>query len=231
MKILSYNIQAAINSSGYLSYLWQWPRQILPTAAKRTNLRRIASFLRDYEVVCLQEIELGGLRNGFANQLLQLQELSDFPEAVWQLNRRVGRLSAHGNVILARQPLQKRVDVPLPGKIRGRGLLAAQLGDRVIATTHLSLGRADQLRQLAFIRATLQPWPAVLLCGDFNCGPQRLAPLTDGGWQLLGTGQASFPSWKPRRCLDHALLRGGTATAEVLTFRASDHLPLAIGWE
>ena len=56
--------------------------------------------MRDYEVVCLQEIELGGLRNGFANQLLQLQELSDFSEAVWQLNRRVGRLSAHGNVYL-----------------------------------------------------------------------------------------------------------------------------------
>ena len=38
MRILSYNIQAAINARSYLSYTWQWHRQILPGPAKRKTL-------------------------------------------------------------------------------------------------------------------------------------------------------------------------------------------------
>lgn len=236
MRILSYNIQAAIHSNSYFSYSYQWPRQLLPTPAKKRNLERIAEFLRDFDVVCLQEIELGGLRNGFKSQHAQLLELTDFPYDAVQTNRRVGQLSLHGNLILSRYPLNIILDSPLPSQIKGRGVLATSIDlnaqdTLIIANTHLSLGKLDQHRQLRFIRTRLQHHDNILICGDLNCRPDSsaLRVLTEHGYRLLGRQQASFPSWKPQKALDHALFNSRLAAdAQILPFRASDHLPLAI---
>ncbi len=230
MKILSYNIQAAIHSSGYVHYLWQWPRQLLPTPAKRATLARIAAFINGYDLVCLQEVELGGLRNGFKNQVEQLRAHTDFKFLCYQLNRRVGQLSQHGNLILAKEPLRPLLKLPLPGKITGRGLLAVGWRGLVVANTHLSLGPRDQRRQVDFIGTMLRPWPRVLLTGDFNCEPgaEPLQRLQRQGFQRLGGREDSFPSWRPRHCLDHGLVRGLSGEAHVLPFQASDHLPLEI---
>lgn len=230
MRILSYNIQAAIHSTSYLSYTWQWPRQILPNRAKDANLARIADFINGFDVVCLQEIELGGLRNGFKSQAEQLLAMTDFRHAAFQTNRRLSRLSLHGNLILSKQAANVVLDTPLPGQIRGRGIIAIEQGGIVVATTHLSLGKLDQYRQLRFIRDKLKPFPRALLTGDLNC--ERHAPaltiLTDHGYRLLGDNTPTFPSWKPKKSLDHALGKGVHATSRVIAFSGSDHLPLDI---
>lgn len=237
MRILSYNIQAAIHTQSYLSYSYQFPRQFLPTPAKARTLARIGAFLRDFDVVCLQEIELGGLRNGFKNQSTQLLELTGFPHHLAQINRRIGQISWHGNLILSRYPLSSILDTALPSRIKGRGVLAAgiDIGRQqplIIANTHLSLGKLDQYRQLRFIRQRLHDYDNVLLCGDLNCTPQARSPLqilTQKGYRLLGNQAPTFPSWRPQKSLDHALLKGQIAAeASVLNFTASDHLPLEI---
>ena len=125
MRILSYNIQAAINARSYLSYTYQWHRQFLPGPAKRKTLARIAAYIRDFDLVCLQEIDLGGLRNGFKNHVEQLRELTGFHYHLAQVNRRLGKLSLHGNLILSKRPLREVLNVPLPSRIPGRGVLAA----------------------------------------------------------------------------------------------------------
>ena len=230
MRILSYNIQAAIHSTSYLSYTWQWPRQILPNRAKDATLSRIAEFINGFDIVCLQEIELGGLRNGFKSQAEQLLAMTDFRHAAFQTNRRLSRLSLHGNLILCKQAADIVVDSPLPGQIRGRGIIAVESRGIVIATTHLSLGKLDQYRQLRYIRARLREYPRVLLTGDLNC--ERHAPaltiLTDHQYRLLGDNTPTFPSWKPKKSLDHALAKGINASSRVIPFSGSDHLPIDI---
>lgn len=236
MRILSYNIQAAIHSHSYFSYSYQWPRQLLPTPAKTRTLAKIAEFLRDFDVICLQEIELGGLRNGFKSQREQLLALTGFAYDIVQINRRVGQLSLHGNLILSRYPLTEILNTTLPSQIKGRGILAAKIDLNstqalVIANTHLSLGKLDQHRQLRFIRTQLQAYENVLICGDLNCTPNStpLQILTQHGYRHLGDKRPTFPSWKPKKTLDYALFKSALpAQANTVEFSASDHLPIAI---
>lgn len=235
MRILSYNIQATINSCSYLSYSYQWHRQFLPDRSKYRTLERIAEFINHFDIVCLQEIELGGLRNGFKSQREQFLALCDFPYDLVQINRRISRFSLHGNLILSRLPIQEILNTSLPGKFRGRGVLAGSVTINekplIIANAHLSLGSIDQHLQLNFIRSQLTSHENVLICGDMNCQSHSppLHTLTDHGYQLLGEGSPTFPSWKPRKALDHALLKGSfVAKSTVCNHTDSDHLPIMI---
>ena len=235
MRILSYNIQAAINARSYLSYTYQWHRQILPGPAKRKTLARIAAYIRDFDLVCLQEIDLGGLRNGFKNHVEQLRGLTGLAYHAEQVNRRLGKLSLHGNLILSKRPLREVLNRPLPSRIPGRGVLAAAVattrGELVVANIHLSLGALDQHRQLRFIRGQLAAWENVLITGDYNCTPDapQLRILAEHGYRRLGDTSPTFPSWRPHKALDHAFLKGGlSARSFVSDERDSDHLPRVI---
>ena len=55
MRILSYNIQAAIASNSYFSYLSRLHRQVMPSAAKTRVLSHIAQYISEFDIVCLQE--------------------------------------------------------------------------------------------------------------------------------------------------------------------------------
>lgn len=236
MRILCYNIQAAINSRSYFSYSYQWYRQFLPGKAKRKTLARIAEYMRGFDVVCLQEIDLGGLRNGFQNHAEQLSILSGLPYYLSQINRKIGKLSLHGNVILSKVPLIEQLNAPLPSKIPGRGILAAGIeceapGLFTIANVHLSLGETDQHKQLRFIRNQLKRYRNVLITGDLNCttAATPLRILTDHGYHRLGKDRPTFPSWHPKKTLDHAFLKGDLyGSCRVGNRHDSDHLPLII---
>ncbi len=235
MRILSYNIQAAINSGSYTSYTYQWHRQFLPNPAKTKTLYRIADFIELFDVVCLQEIELGGLRNGFKSQALQLFEHTGFQYYTWQVNRRIGKLSIHGNLILSKLPLNTVINRPLPSRFPGRGLLAAKIINKeqsfLIANVHLSLGKLDQYRQLRFIRTQLSPHSNVILAGDFNCPPEakQLQILTNHGYRLTGDGQPTYPTWNPNKSLDHIFVKGDIkAHTQVSDFDDSDHFPVIL---
>ena len=235
MRILSYNIQAAIAADSYLSYLTRLHRQVLPGAAKERTLSRIAAYISAFDVVCLQEIDLGGLRNGFKSQVRQLLDATPFSHYVAQTNRSVGKLSLHGNLILSKLPLREVCNAPLPSRIPGRGMLAAAIGrgddEIVVANVHLSLGRLDQYRQLRHIRQALSPYRRVCLLGDFNCPPQarQLSVLTAHGYRHIKGCLPTYPSWRPTQALDHIFLKGslnGHGLPQL--FVASDHLPVAV---
>lgn len=232
MRLVSYNIQAAIGSDSYLSHITRLHHQVLPMQAKKHNLAHVARFISDFDVACLQEIDLGGYRNGFENQVEQLLQDTPFGFFACQTNRVVGKLSRHGNVILSRWPLREVVNCALPSKIKGRGMLAAAMdtphGAWVVANVHLSLGRQDQSRQLAFIGERLRDFERVCLVGDFNCAPDAapLRELAEQGFVRLSAG-ATYPSWQPVRSLDHVFVKGAVSgSSEVAAFYASDHLPV-----
>jgi endonuclease/exonuclease/phosphatase family metal-dependent hydrolase len=68
--------------------------------------------------------------------------------------------------------------------------------------------------------------------GDMNTHASDLllsSPLRDLGL-VAPQIEATFPSWRPQRCLDHILLSPGLALErfEVLALPISDHLPVAV---
>ncbi len=237
MKFLTYNIQAAIGTKHYLDYGIKAHKQLVHTREKWYGLLQIARLIRQYDVVCLQEVDLGGLRSDFNNQAAQLQSLSKHPYMISQTNRTVGYLSIHGNAILSRYPLKLIDDIQLPGKIAGRGVLIAQacIDDRTytIVNTHLSLGVQDQIMQFNLLYEKLRFCNHVILSGDFNC---RLTSahfeefIHNSGLQAATDDQLlSFPSWKPKKSLDHILTSSDLKVTDchTLTQQFSDHLAIA----
>ncbi|WQG59981.1 endonuclease/exonuclease/phosphatase family protein [Pseudomonas sp. RTB3] len=86
--------------------------------------------------------------------------------------------------------------------------------------------------QLAYVRELIGNYKHQVLMGDMNTHANDLllnSPLRDLGL-LAPQVEATFPSWRPQRCLDHILL-SPTLTLEsvqVLAQPISDHLPVAV---
>jgi endonuclease/exonuclease/phosphatase family metal-dependent hydrolase len=234
MTLLTWNIQAGIGTSRMLEYLIHAHRQIVHTPSKTVALRNIARVIAPYDLVCLQEIDLGGRRAGFRSQLDVLTALSGHAHIAVQHNRTVPGISRHGNAILSRWPLTNIHDLKLPGRIGGRGCVIADVAGPApmrVACLHLSLGAAAQAQQLASIAERLRDAPAWVAMGDFNCTATS-APMqgfcTMTGGTLPTPAPCTYPSWRPRHDYDHIvgspglpLVRNGPLTA-----RLSDHLAL-----
>ena len=237
LDFLSYNIQAGIGTSRPLDYIVRAHRQLMSVRSKTHNLDNIANYIRPFDVVCLQEVDLGGFRSGYRNQAEYIKNRADFPYMATQINRRLGRLSLHGNIILSRRHIDHIESHILPGSVTGRGLLTARLGFKnpiVIANTHFSLGEADQRLQFDFIKEKLSPYERVVLAGDFNCTPDSavLREFDDGCVLDMVTEEHhhAFPSWKPSKAIDHIFISKsfGPSKCAVGAVRYSDHLPLSM---
>lgn len=236
LRVLSANIQSGARTNRYRHYLTRSLSHVLPNQDRQDNLRVLARSLGDFHLVGLQEADPGSLRSGFANQTQQLAEWAEFPYWSHQANRRVGRIASSSNGLLSRIAPAEVRDYPLPGRIRGRGALWVRLGEGASAVlvliAHLSLGAASRAKQLAFLAELLSDAPRALLMGDLNCAAD--APemrVLFRGTQLLPPGKSlpSYPSWQPRKAIDHILAtRGLTVERQwLLPSQASDHLAVA----
>lgn len=234
MKILSWNIQAGIATTRYAHYITRAYRQLLNTPSKLKSLRQIAEIIADYDVVCLQEVDLGGRRAGFTSQADILAAISGHTFHEVQENRVVRNISRHGNAIFSKYPLQISDDMKLPGKIGGRGALIARVEHAnafTIANTHLSLGRIDQALQMSAVSEALPENGRWVLCGDLNMTATSDALTAfKTRHEISGPDEAplSYPSWAPRQALDHilcgaAISMSSYAAVDVIK---SDHLPL-----
>lgn len=236
LTLLSCNIQAGSSTSRYRDYAIRAWSHVLP-AGKRDNLDAIAELAQPYDIVGLQESDPGSLRSGFMNQTHYLAERADFPYWSHQPNRTLGGIASSANALLSRLPPNEVLDYALPGRIPGRGVLLARYGDGAdgltVAVAHLSLGARSRQAQVAFIAELLSDAPHAVLMGDFNCAPDapemqllfrrtRLAPPSE----VFPT----FPSWAPRRALDHILASEPLIAEAPRTFPAarSDHLAVAL---
>ncbi|MCY1183158.1 hypothetical protein D9M71_206860 [compost metagenome] len=102
----------------------------------------------------------------------------------------------------------------------------------VVVMMHLALGARTRTRQLAYIRELIGGYRHQILMGDMNTHASDLlqhSPLRDLGL-LAPQMEATFPSWRPQRCLDHILLSPSLTLerVEVLAQPISDHLPVAV---
>jgi endonuclease/exonuclease/phosphatase family metal-dependent hydrolase len=235
LQLLSCNIQAGSSTRGYQDYLTRSWSHVLPTD-KSPNLDRIASVISGYDCVGLQESDAGSLRSGFTHQTDYLAQRAEFGHWHHQSNRRVARIVGSGNAVLSRAPIVRHEAYALPGRIPGRGVLLAHFGEGAeswsLAVTHLSLGVKSRHWQLGFLAELLAGRARAVLMGDFNCEAEsaemrvlwRRTALQPPPLRL-----PTFPSWAPRRALDHVLVAG----FEVLDYRTvgaaeSDHLGIAV---
>lgn len=237
LRLLTYNIQAGARVARPTHYLTQGWKQLLPNREKLANLERAARLICDFDIVGLQEADPGSLRSGFLNQAEFLAQAAGFPFWAQQSNRNLARLVRSGNALLSRfEPLAVR-DLSLPGRLPGRGALLAEYGTDgrrlCVINVHLSLGPQARRRQLDFLVELIGDREHVLLMGDFNTRVdgrelERLYRRTR--LRPPPAAPLSFPSWRPRRAIDHVLASEGLTVraVETLPLALSDHLPVAV---
>ena len=235
IRLLSFNIQVGISTSAYRHYVTRSWKHLLPHQERYRNLEKIGFLLNDYDIVALQEADGGSLRSGNINQVQQLAQLGNFPYWYQQRNRDLGRFAQHSNGLLSRLQPEKLEDHPLPGPA-GRGAILAQIGQDsdaiAVVSMHLALGTRARQRQLDYIREIVSDYRHIVLMGDMNTHAEDLlinSPLSQLNLRAAQT-DATFPSWKPQRCLDHILISSELeiANMSVLPISISDHLPVSM---
>ena len=235
LRLLSFNIQVGNSTQGYRHYLTRSWQHVLPHKGRAGNLERIGDLLGDFDLVALQEADGGSHRSGYINQVKYLAQQGEFPYWYQQLNRNLGRLAQHSNGVLSRLRPAAIEDHPLPGPA-GRGAILVRFGEGpdalVVVVMHLALGTKTRTRQLAYIRELIGDYQHQVLMGDMNTHANDLlltSPLRDLGL-LAPEMEATFPSWRPQRCLDHILLSPSLTRerVQVLDQPISDHLPVAV---
>ncbi|HCN46274.1 MAG TPA: endonuclease [Pseudomonas sp.] len=235
LRLLSFNIQVGISTERYRHYVTRSWQHLLPHGGRASNLQKIGALLSDFDLVALQEADGGSLRSGYVNQVEHLAHLGAFPYWYQQLNRNLGRFAQHSNGVLSRLKPQLLEDHPLPGPA-GRGAILVRFGEGddalIVVMMHLALGSKTRARQLAYIRELIGGYRHQVLMGDMNTHATDLlqhSPLRDLGL-IAPQVEATFPSWRPQRCLDHILLSPSLTLekVEVLSQPISDHLPVAV---
>jgi endonuclease/exonuclease/phosphatase family metal-dependent hydrolase len=236
LRLLSCNILAGASVQRYRQYVTRSINAMLPGRSKLDNLDQLAALLPQFDVIGLQEADAGSLRSGFLNQTRYLAETSGMPFWSHQPNRPVAQISHTANGLICRIEPQVVIDYPLPSRIPGRGALLARFGDDAsglaVMIAHLSLSAQARAKQLGFIAEVLQDYPHAVLMGDLNTDAhsnEMRHLFARSSLQPPAQAVPTFPSWKPRRALDHILVSPDITIEKVWTLPQafSDHLALA----
>lgn len=237
LRLLSYNIQIGIKTKRYGQYLTHSWKHVLHYPQRFDNLDHIARLMSGYDVVGVQEADAGSARSGYVNITQYLAASAGFPYWDDQTNRHIGRFAQHSLGVLSRYKPSGITEHKLPGRIPGRGAMAVRYGkgaeSLIILIVHLALSRRGRLNQFDYISDLVNDYRHVVLMGDMNCcsNSDEIELLLNK--TLMSEplhGMNTFPSWRPRRNIDHILVTPTVEveTAEVLDCPLSDHLPLAM---
>ncbi len=236
LRVLSYNVQVGVDTRQYRDYLTKSWKHVLPHRTRLHNLNMIAEMLRQYDMVALQEVDAGSLRSGFVDITEYLANRAGFPHWYHQVNRNIGMLARHSNGFLTRIRPVRVTTHRLPAA-PGRGAMLLEFGGNeqrlAVCTLHLALSRRARSRQLDFVRDLLSGYPNLVVMGDLNtgCDSEELRRFIETmGLNQSAHGQATFPSWRPNRKIDHILVSPSLeiTKAQVLDYPLSDHLPVGI---
>ncbi|MEA3640946.1 MAG: endonuclease/exonuclease/phosphatase family protein [Lamprobacter sp.] len=237
LRLLSFNIQAGIESRRYRDYVVNSWKHLLPHPARQRNLASIGALLRGFDIIGLQEVDAGSLRSAYIDQAQYLAHQANYPYWLSQVNRELGQLARHSNGLLSRIRPGAVTEHKLPG-LPGRGAMVVEFPTSsaepfAVCVLHLALGRRAQRRQLDYLVDIARSYRMIVLMGDFNCGcGSRLlrAAIAAAGLRGLDCELKTFPSWRPERNLDHILVSPQLriTSARVLDYALSDHLPISM---
>ncbi|HXH72915.1 MAG TPA: endonuclease/exonuclease/phosphatase family protein [Mariprofundaceae bacterium] len=236
LRIASFNMQAGIGSHLPHHLVTHGWRYLLPHRHVHANLEQIAEAIAPFDIVALQEADAGSFRTSYIHQQDYLAMRTGFSYSQSLITREMGPIACISLGILARIQLDAVHKHRLPASRHGRGALESvchwQGQPIAIIATHLSLRRSSRLRQIDFIAQLVKKHPAAIVLGDLNCEPhspefRQLMEMADLQSGIITP--ATYPSWQPRRRIDHILT---TRNLEICNLRTlpilcSDHLPIA----
>lgn len=240
LRLLSFNVQVGLSTDRYHHYVTRGWRHFLPSREVENNLNRIAELVRPYDIVGLQETDAGSLRSRAVNQVEYLAHRAGFSHWHAQVNRDLGRLAQHSLGYLSGLKPRRVTEHRLPGAIPGRGALLIEYAKPdnplLVVVTHLALAPRTRRVQLAHISQLIAGYTHIVFMGDTNCGAEDLVSHNELGALGLRTAPdpvATYPSWKPRKHIDHILVTPSIHIhgVEVLDEKISDHLPFAMDVE
>lgn len=235
LSLLSFNMQVGIGTKRYREYFTRGWRHVLPSQQVHDNLARIGELLVGHDIVGLQEIDAGSRRSRYINQIEHLAERAGYKFWYVQVNRNLGRVAQHGLGLISRYRPFDVSEHKLPGRLPGRGALIARFGtpesQLTVVVTHLALGAGSRAQQLAAICELVADDDNVVLMGDTNCTAQALIAdpaLAASGLRVYDRVLATFPSWRPRRGIDHIMTSPALSVrdASVIDVELSDHRPV-----
>lgn len=234
-RIAVCNLQTGIGTTrGYWQYLTTAWKYALPHGS--APVERAVDFLEAerIDLAVFSEIEGGSRRTRGVDQVrlisesTQLEEWAFFPTLV--LGGRVNQ----GNAVCSRFPTRHVQNHPLPGIGEPRfmseaGVTLFGIPSRVFAT-HLSLDRKVRTPQIQHLAERLREVDEpVILSGDFNIEEDAELELLSKANLEQAASAPTFPSWNPKKRLDHLFLSEHFTIADLDTFDRilfSDHLPL-----
>lgn len=237
LRLLTFNLQVGIQTSAYHHYLTRSWQHLLPHRGRLKRLELMSEVMGRFDIVGLQEVDGGSFRSGRVNQVEFLASHAGFPHHYQQLNRNLGHVAQHSNGLLSRLRPARIEEHRLPGTLPGRGAIHARFGEGPEAlhlfVAHLALSHRGRVRQLDYLSALIAPLRHVVVMGDLNCTPEQLhahSRFRDALALHPVRPPLSYPSWQPRRALDHILLSDSLQADEVkvLDHLFSDHLPIAV---
>ena len=236
LRLLSYNIQAGIDTRHYREYVTKGWKHLLPNRERLRNLNLIAEMLKGYDLVGLQEVDSGSLRSGFVDMTEYLAHRSGYPHWYRQVNRNMGVLAQHSNGVLSKIRPHRVTNYRLPPG-NGRGAMMLEFGEGddalIICSVHLALTRRLRVRQLDYISEVVGARKHLVVMGDLNagCDSSEVRRFIDrAGLTEPISDQATFPSWRPVRRIDHILVSHALEVrrTQVVDYALSDHLPLCV---
>lgn len=234
-RIAISNIQNGIGTTrGYWHYLLTAWKYWLPHHSG--PIRQAAAFLQaeGIDLVALCEIGGGARRTRGVDQVALLAEKAALPEWVFFPTLTIGGRVNQGNAVCSRFPLRQVASHPLPGVGEPRFLSEAAVTIGGVAVrlfvTHLSLQLPLRESQVEHIADLIGPCDApTILAGDFNVSTEdELELLVESNLQQV-TSAPTFPSWRPKRPLDHLFFSRHFTIRHSYAFdavRFADHLPL-----
>lgn len=232
IKITSMNLQCWV---GTISWYWEYVHFWKYVFSLSTfHLEKSVNFLsqQSIDIAFCNEISDKHRGKAFLSQLDYLQVASWIKNSAFFVTHLIGKKSKEGNAFLSQFPIIKNVSHPLKSskikRILGESIVDIE-GRRVhLFVVHLSLGvqiRNEQIQEIIqTISATKDP---VILWGDFNTHVlHEIAQHTRlrSCWNFN-----TFPSWNPKKCLDHIFVSEEFTVHEACTYNEllfSDHLPL-----
>ena len=237
LRIAVCNLQSGIGTTrGYWQYLTTGWKYWLPHDSN--PILQAARFLREarIDLALVNEIEGGSRRSRNVDQLALLAREAQLEQQVFYPTFVLGRRVNQGNAACCRWPLRWVANHPLPGAGEPRFLSEAELllpnHTCNVFITHLALDRLIRTPQIRHVAELIgRDDRPTLLAGDFNISSEAELELLDSSVLQRVVAAPTFPSWAPRRALDHLYFSDHFRLRQAYSFdryRFADHLPLVV---
>lgn len=202
------------------------------------NLEAQANALKtmNADFIALQEIDSCATRSGKIDEAKIFGKLMGMHYAFADAIPFQG--GKYGVALLSKEKPRSITKIPMPNERESRVLLVVEFERCVVACTHLPLSHESRMEAARIMKEEAQSWvKPFFIMGDWNDTPdsELLQFLGEEFRMLSNTSEFTFPSGKPKECIDYIATRK-SLTDEVKVESAfvgefpveSDHRPVCV---